>query len=142
MKHSFARKHRDLILIVLSFGLSLILGGAFIALYGADPFAAYASMIRGAAFDHPDMVFDWALAHREQVDKLVDASSLSRYYAGLGASSSDPAMVGKIRGYAEKYLAPTSRRDADTAIAGIEYRIKVHKEQIPAVDAWLAKNGG
>ncbi len=101
-----------------------------------------ASMIRNAAGEHPDMVFDWALAHREQVDKLVDASSLSRYYAGLGAGSSDPAMVGKIRAYAEKYLAPTSRREADTAIAGIEYRIKLHKEQIPAIDAWLAKNGG
>ncbi|PNS09693.1 M1 family metallopeptidase [Solilutibacter silvestris] len=101
-----------------------------------------AGMIRGAAFDHPDMVFDWAMAHRGQIDKLVDASSLSRYYAGLGSSSFDPAMIGKIRAYAEKYLAPTSRRESETAIANIEYRIKVRREQLPAIDAWLAKNGG
>ena len=51
MKHSFAREHRDLIIIILSFGFSLVLGGVFIALYGADPLAAYASMIRGALGD-------------------------------------------------------------------------------------------
>ena len=101
-----------------------------------------ASMIRGVAGAHPDMAFDFAIAHREQVDKLVDSTSRSRYYPGVGGGSHDPAMVGKIRAYAEKYIAPTSRRDAETAIAGIQYRVKVRNERIPAILEWLKSHGG
>ena len=63
-------------------------------------------------------------------------------YPALGNSSLDPAMVGKIRAYADAHLAAGSRRAAETAIANIVYRSKVRSERLPAVDAWLEKNGG
>ena len=50
-------------------------------------------------------------------------------------------MIGKINGYADAYIAKGSRRDADTVIADIEYRQMVRKERLPAIDAWLARNG-
>jgi len=36
----------------------------------------------------------------------------------------------------------SSRRAADTAIAGIRYRTMVREKRLPAIDAWLKKNGG
>jgi hypothetical protein len=101
-----------------------------------------ARMIGIAAYQHPDMAFDFALAHRAQVDKLVDSTSSSRYYPGLGGSSNDPAMIGKIKAYADAHIAKGSRRAADTVIANIQYRMMVRSERLPAIDAWLAKNGG
>ncbi|MEO5630195.1 MAG: M1 family metallopeptidase [Thermomonas sp.] len=100
-----------------------------------------AAMISGVSSQFPDMAFDFALAHREQVDKLVDSTSQSQYYPGIGNGSSDPAMIDKLRAYADAYVAPTSRTSTETAIAGIEYRIKLRDQLLPAVDAWLKKNG-
>ena len=37
-----------------------------------------ASMIGDVAGEHPDLAFDFALAHREQVEKKIDATSRSR----------------------------------------------------------------
>jgi len=100
-----------------------------------------AGMIGAVAGAHPDMAFDFALAHREQVDKLVDTTSQSRYYPGVGGGSADRAMIAKLRAYADKYVAAGSRNATETAIANIEYRIKVREERMPAIDAWLQKRG-
>ncbi|WP_049620559.1 M1 family metallopeptidase [Frateuria defendens] len=100
-----------------------------------------AGMIATVAHRHPDLAFDFALAHRAQVDKLVDSTSSSRYYPALGGSSFDPAMIGKIKAYAEAHVAPGSRRAADTVIANIKYRLMIRDERLPAVDAWLGRHG-
>jgi aminopeptidase N len=99
-----------------------------------------AGMIGIVAGQHPDMAFDFAVAHKAQVDKRVDTTSASRYYPGLGSNSLDPAMIGKLRDFAGKNIAESSRRATDTAIANIEYRTKVKRERLPEVDAWLAKH--
>lgn len=100
-----------------------------------------AGMIRNVAWQHPEMAYDFAMAHRAQIDKLVDSTSSSRYYPTLGGSSFDPAMIEKIKAY-EATIDPSARRPADSVIANIQYRMMVRKDRLPAVDAWLAKNGG
>jgi aminopeptidase N len=74
------------------------------------------------------------------VDKLVDSTSSSRYYPGIGASSVKPEMIDKIKAYADAHIAQGSRRVANTVIANIEYRMMIRKDRLPGVDAWLAKN--
>lgn len=101
-----------------------------------------AGMIGGVSRNHPDQAFDFAVANMGKVNERVDATSRSRYFPSLAGGSADPAMIGKINAYATANLAASSRRDADTAVAGITYRIKVRTERLPAIDAWLAKNGG
>ena len=101
-----------------------------------------ADMIARVADEHPEMAFAFAVAHRAQVDQLVDSTSRARYYPGLAAGSVDPAMVGRIRGFAEAHIAPTSRRDTETVAAGIETRIKLRAKRLPQVDAWLQRQGG
>ncbi len=98
-----------------------------------------AAMISRVSQLHPDLAFDFALAHAKQVEDRVDFSSLSPYFPRLAAASADPAMLGKLQAYAEAKLAPDARSDAQGAVAGIQYRIKVRKERLPAIDAWLAK---
>ena len=100
-----------------------------------------AGLIGGVSGQHPDLAFDFAAAHRDRVDGLVDTTSRSRYYPGLGSRSLDPAMIEKIRAYADAHVAASSRRPTETAIASIVYRLKVRNERLPAVDAWLEKNG-
>jgi aminopeptidase N len=76
------------------------------------------------------------------INQRVDASSRSRYFARLAGSSSNPAMIAKLKGYAQANLAASSRGDVEAAIAAIQDRIKVSAARLPEIDAWLAKNGG
>jgi len=101
-----------------------------------------ARMISTVAGRHPELAFDFATTNREQVDTKVDTTSLSRYYPGLASDSLDTATIGKLKAFAEKHIAASSRRATDTAIANIEYRTKVRAERLPAIDAWLRKHGG
>jgi aminopeptidase N len=99
-----------------------------------------AAMLAQVAHRHPDMAFDFALANMAKVNERVDATSRSRFFPRLAAGSSNPATIAKIEAYAGANLAAGSRRDADTAIAGIRDRIKVRAERLPAIDAWVTAN--
>ena len=94
-------------------------------------------IISGVAAQHPDLAFDFAIRHREQVEALVDISSRSRFIPQLGARSTDPAMVGRIEDYATHYLTPQSRRPADQAIAAIRDRIRVRETRLPDISRWF-----
>ncbi len=100
-----------------------------------------AGMISSVSREHSEMAFDFAVAHREQVDKLVDSTSRARYYPGLGYGAKDLKMVDKIKAFADAYIAPTSRRDAETVMNGIQTRFKLRAQRMPQIDAWLKKNG-
>ena len=43
-------------------------------------------MISNVSYEHPDLAFDFAVAHREQVDKLVDTTSITRGWAAVPAT--------------------------------------------------------
>lgn len=101
-----------------------------------------ASMISAVAGEHPDLAFDFAVAHRDHVDTLIDTTSRARYYPRLGAGSVDLKMVDKIQAYAQRYLAATSRRDADAAIADIRTRVKLRAQRVPQIKAWLVGRKG
>jgi aminopeptidase N len=97
-----------------------------------------AAMLAQVAEENPELAFDFALANLSKVNERVDASSRSRYIPRLAAGSADPATIGKLEAYASANLAPGSRRDAETAVAGIRDRIKARSERLPEIDAWLA----
>jgi len=100
-----------------------------------------AGMIGGVSREHADLAFDFAVANREKVDTLVDSTSRARYYPGLGRSADNLQMVDKIKAFADAHIAPTSRRDAETVIAGIQTKLRLRAERKPQVDAWLKQKG-
>jgi aminopeptidase N len=99
-----------------------------------------ANMIAMVAYEHPDLGFDFAVAHRTQMDKFIDAGQRGEYYPGLASSSLDPQMIDRLRAFEQANIAPTSRRVADTVVANIQYRIGVHKDRLPEVDAWVKRH--
>jgi aminopeptidase N len=101
-----------------------------------------AAIIGSVAKRHPDMAFDFAIANLAQVEQKMEAWSRSRYFPRLGSFSADPAMVGKLQAYAKQHLTADATGDTKTAIASVEYRIKVRSKRLPQIDAWLAQHGG
>lgn len=101
-----------------------------------------AAMISTVAQNFPDMAVDFALANVDKINQRVDASSRSRYFARLASVSANPAMIDKLKSYAQANLAPSSRGDVDAAIAAIQDRIRTNAARLPEIDAWLKQNGG
>jgi aminopeptidase N len=75
---------------------------------------------------HPELAFDYAAAHREQVNAKVDTTSLSsRYYPGLANSSLGSGDDRKLKAFAEKHIAASRDRAHRTPqSANIEYRVE------------------
>ena len=92
------------------------------------------------AGSHPELALDFALANLDKVNERVDATSRSRYIPRLAGGSSDVATIAKLEKYAQEHLAPTSRRDVETAVGNIKTRIKVRNELLPKIDKWLASH--
>ena len=62
-----------------------------------EPSATIASaMVADVAEEHPDLAFDFALAHRDRLKTRVSESMRARFYPGLATTSNDPAMVDRI----------------------------------------------
>lgn len=50
-------------------------------------------------------------------------------------------VVAKIKAFVDVYIAPTSRRDAEMVIAGIQTKLRLREERKPRVNAWLKVRG-
>jgi aminopeptidase N len=96
------------------------------------------TMISKVAASHPDLAFDYAVAHKDAVNAKVDNSARTRFIPGLGAASSDPATADKIRAYAAANLAEGSRKDAEKSAASVMNRAAIRQGRLPAITAWVA----
>jgi aminopeptidase N len=101
-----------------------------------------ADMISTVAKLHPDLAFDFAVAHRDAVNGKVDAASATKFIPGLAKRSADPAMIDKVTAYAAANLPAGSRGEAEKSVASITDRIKARKAALPLITAWVAKTGG
>ena len=90
---------------------------------------------------HPELAFEFAMAHMAAINERVDASSRSVYFPFLAATSYQPAMIDKVNAYAKEHLAPTARRAAETTVATIKDQDQVRRERLRAIDEWLASIG-
>ncbi|CAD7386101.1 M1 family metallopeptidase [Xanthomonas arboricola] len=94
-------------------------------------------MISQVARQHPDLAFDFAVAHREQVDTLIGATSRSGFYPRLVATSANRQTADKVKVYADHYLEPDARSNAEKAIAAIQTRATLRERRVPEIEAWL-----
>jgi aminopeptidase N len=91
--------------------------------------------------EHPEMAFDFFVAHRDAFNEILEPDARDRLPMQLAGSSFDPAMIPKIKAYAEKYIAPTARGDSVKAAGAITYYARIRQTSLPVIDTWVAKNG-
>ena len=81
-----------------------------------------AILIKAVAAGHPDMAFDYAVAHLALVNTLVETSTSAGFVASLGAGSEDSAMPGKITAFATANLPLAARGGAKSTVAAMAAR--------------------
>jgi aminopeptidase N len=90
----------------------------------------------------PEMAFDFAVAHADTINALLEESTRAGFIVGLANGSNDSALADRVKAYAHRALAPQSRLAANTAIAGIRIRAKQRAELMPAFAAWVGSDAG
>ena len=112
-----------------------------LALSGEVPTAFASGVIATAAEEHPELVFNFAVANEKAVLDLVDASSRWAFIPELAQTSGDAAMAEQVRAYADRSIPKDARQSAERVIAEIKFRADVKARQLPALEAWLQQSG-
>jgi aminopeptidase N len=94
-------------------------------------------IIAAVAQEHAERAFDFAIANLAKVNGLVESSSRAGYFPALASGSSSPAMVDKLKAYAEANLPASARSQTNTAVSRMQYRAAVIRDRMPEIDAWL-----
>ncbi|HTI30497.1 MAG TPA: M1 family aminopeptidase [Sphingomonas sp.] len=110
-----------------------------LALTDEVPTALKGSIIQSVAQFHPDLAFDFAVAHKDQVNAALESSTASRFVVGLPAASSNAETAQKIDAYAKANLPEGSRQAAVATAAAINYRAGLRQRQAAAIGAWAAR---
>jgi aminopeptidase N len=113
-----------------------------LALGGEPPVTVAPAIIRSVAGVFPERAFDFIMAHRTEVEAMIEPTSRSSFFASIPAGARDAATAQKLTAYAKAHMPASSRGEADKANAAIAYRAKVIAERLPEIDRWLAAHGG
>ena len=108
-----------------------------IALTDEAPVPMRASIISAVSGNHPEMAFDWAVAHADQVNVLLEQSSKTSFIPELASESSDRALAARVQAFALKAIAPAARGDANASISRINYLADLRGRLAPAIGAWI-----
>ncbi|MEO0030709.1 MAG: hypothetical protein RIS94_467 [Pseudomonadota bacterium] len=85
---------------------------------------------------HPEQAFDFVLAHRAEVEKLVDSSSRTRFLANVVDNSNDPALVPKVETYMAT-LQPDAAKPMEQALAALKERLQSRPRYVAGLAEWL-----
>jgi aminopeptidase N len=96
-----------------------------------------ASLLGALGQSHPDMAFDWASTHTDVVNGMLEASTRATFLLRVASGSNDPAMPGKLRGYAKAQLPAGAQDVAEKSAAGLSARQQTATRLRPAIEAWL-----
>jgi aminopeptidase N len=112
-----------------------------LAISDEPPATTAPGILSSAAALHPDKAFDFAIAHRAQVDAMLEPTSRGGFYARLGQGSRDKAMVDKLKAFALT-LPASSRGEVRKAVSEVRHRRAVSQRWLAEVNRWLAANPG
>ena len=111
-----------------------------LALSGEPPPTTAPGMIASVAGLYPDKAVDFALAHRQQVEALLEPSFRTSFFTGLARGSRAPAMSKKLDTFA-KTVPASSRGEVSKAAAEVRHR-RAFAKRLTELDRWLAAHPG
>jgi aminopeptidase N len=98
-------------------------------------------LISGVATVFPEKAFAFAIAHRAEVEAMVEPTSRTTFFARLTNRARTAAILPPLKAFAET-VPPSARGEVTKAISSIEARLEIIAERLPEMDRWLAAHPG
>ncbi|MGB8600679.1 MAG: M1 family metallopeptidase, partial [Rhizomicrobium sp.] len=108
-----------------------------LALQDPVPLTLRPDIVRAVSADHPEMAYDFAIAHKAAFDALLEPDSRALYFPSLALSAQDPAMVAKLDQFVATGLAGRSSSRIEMVKATIRHTVNVRQQHLPDVASWL-----
>ena len=109
-----------------------------LALSPDAPAGSTRAVLGGVAAEHPDLAWNFALQHADQLRQVIESEALLSMMPAIAAGSRDPKRIGDLEAYAERNIPASARQSVDRAIATMKHNAKFRAERLPEFDAWLA----
>jgi aminopeptidase N len=108
-----------------------------LALSGEAGLTNSAAIISSVAWQHPELAYDFVMANRARVEELVDDSGRARFFTGLAATSTDPAMIERLESL-HASLPEDQRQPVERALASLQDRLASYPRLRTEIHEWLA----
>ncbi len=96
-------------------------------------------VLEAVAEAHPRMGWDFLVAHRAQIEPLLDPLQKLQYPTDIAGLSADPAIATELEAYARNFpegAMPAVR----SAAASIRLKAQTIHDRFPAVEQWIARH--
>lgn len=100
------------------------------------------SIVSATAREHPALALDFAIAHADQINALLEPDSRNQYVPRIAQASDDVATLPKLDAYAAAHIPVTARAEVRNADSAVTSAAEVKARVLPQVAAWLAARRG
>jgi aminopeptidase N len=88
--------------------------------------------------EHPEMAFDFAVAHWDRIGPWLEADSRNQYIPRLAGNGNNKALAAKLNAFAAAHIPASARGDTVKALSAIAFAAQIREKRLPEVDRWLA----
>lgn len=100
------------------------------------------NMIGAVSGEYPVEAYEFAVAHRAEINARLDPDSATTFPTGLLAGSNDPAVQQRLRQIIDRDVPAASRRVPETQYAAMNERISTRDRRLGDLDGWLRQSRG
>ncbi len=100
------------------------------------------SLVSAVSREHPAMALDFAIAHAQRLNALLEPDSRSQYVPRIASASDDLATLPKLDAYAAAHIPATARGEVRNAEGAVRSAAEVKARLLPQVSAWMAAHRG
>lgn len=93
------------------------------------------------AYDHPRLVWDYYVAHYEEIEATLDPLQRIEYGPGIAGATGDPEIVKELQAFAAEHLPESAAKPVAIVVQRSEVREALKKDQLPKLVAWLDAHG-
>jgi aminopeptidase N len=94
-------------------------------------------VISAVSGSHPELAANFAIAHWDAINPLLESDSRSQFVPHLASGSSDLQMAMRLNEFAAAQIPASARRSLEMAVASIRYNVKIGTH-LPDIDRWIA----
>jgi aminopeptidase N len=94
-------------------------------------------ILESVAHNHPELAANFAIAHWDVIDPMLETDSRPQYVPKLASGSGDLNMITSLNAFAAGHIPSSARSSLEKAIAQIRYNVQIGTH-LADIDRWIA----